>query len=146
MRHIEPSKILEQFGDFPVRLTVEDPISRGPMTVSRANLHALLLIDVENLTVDQQAVGNLYAEMSRLARGCEWEAAKAAAAYRKWQAKMRYLCAEETPEKTTASGKKAAKQGPTEAEVTAFYRTREEYEELATAEKRWETLSGLFTT
>lgn len=136
------SKLLERFQQFPVNLTIEDPASKQPTSISYENLHELLLIG--DATTDQFVLGNLYAEMGRWERYSEWEAAKADAAYNRWQARMAEECAAQTPEKKTASGKPAAKQGPTQDQIKSYYRLKDEYEQMRLEPVRLRAISGLF--
>ena len=143
-RFASPKAILRQFKDFPVNLTVEDPISQNPITITYENLHSLLALDVNNLTFEAQVVSNVYAEMARFERAAKWEAERAEGRYRAWKVAMSKELADNMPEKKTAKGARAAKQGPTVAEVEAYYRDHKDYEQYALAGKRMEAISALF--
>lgn len=143
---ITPKAILDRFTGFPVQLTLEDPQTQQPISMSYENLHLLATIDLQSIDLESQIITNMYIEMARMERAAEWECRRAEGRYRRWKAQM----AEELrtdpdrPEKKTASGKKAAKQGPTSAEIEEYYRSHADYEEYSNAPARWETVAGLF--
>ena len=130
--------------EMPISVTYVDPFTGGPMTMHRENVLALLVVDTHNLIIEGQACAALYAEMGRFARAATYATAQAETKYRKWKAQMRHECAANTPEKKTAAGKKAAKQGPTGDEVETYYRMHKDYEEIANAPHKLAAQAGLF--
>lgn len=142
---VKPAAILKQLKlAMPIEVTIEDPLTQQPIVVSYENLHSLLVLDVEHLTLEAQVLANLYAEMARLQRAFEFEGSKAEGRYRAWKAQMAEECEKVTPEKKTASGKRAAKQGPTVAEVEAYYRQHEDYEVMSSEPARLKAIAGFF--
>jgi hypothetical protein len=158
--YIKPSKILEDLRlIMPVTLTLEDPLTRAPITIAYENLHSLLVVDVENLTVEGQLVANLYAEMARFQRAAEFAADRADIRYVKWKAAKedafraaaRRARPEEPPAEAEADGKKtktkakpAASPKVTVAEAEAAYRTDADYESMSEEPKRLRAIAGLF--
>jgi hypothetical protein len=143
--YVRSSEIVERLKlDLPVEVTLPDPWTGEPFTVKRENYLAILCIDSHNLLFEGQPIPPLYAEAGRAARAAQYQAELAEIQYRKWKAQRSAELREKAPEKKTASGKPAAKQGPTVQQIENFYRTHEDYEKMASASKRFEALAGLF--
>lgn len=135
MSYPKPEKILEQLKlHMPVSLTLEDPITQEPMVISYENLHALLVIDGNNLAFESQVVTNLYTEMARWERGAEFAAAREKARYARWKSEKADEC------RAQAKGNKK----PTVNEIESYYRSLEDYEDKAMAEARMLAIAGLF--
>lgn len=137
--YVKPAKILEQLKlIMPIAVTLEDPISRAPVTLAYENLHQLLVLDVPNLMLESQVIANLYAEMARFQRAAEYRAARAEVAYRKWKSAK----VDELREARKKAG--AKEKAPTVAEGEAYYRDHAEYEEKSEEPERWKAIAGLF--
>ncbi len=135
--HIKPQKILEQLKLLmPVALTLEDPISKQPITVAYENLHALLIIDLNSLPFEAQVVAALYAEMARFQRAAEYAAGRAEVRYRKWKAAK--------GDELRAARKTAKEKPPTAAQVEAYYRDHADYEKMSEEPERMKAIAGLF--
>lgn len=130
--------------EMPVQVTLPDPWTGAPFEVRRDNYLAILTLDFENLPFEGQSLAAFYAEAGRAARAATYQSELAEIQYRKWKAQRAAECADKMPEKKTASGKPAAKQGPTKDEIEQFYRTHEDYEAVASAAARYRALAGLF--
>jgi hypothetical protein len=143
--YVKPEAILKHLKlAMPIAITIEDPGTRQPIVVSYENLHSLLVVDLQHIQLERQVVTNLYAEMARLERACQFEAARSEGRYRTWRSAMAKACAVETPEKKTAAGKKAAKQGPTQAEIETYYRSHDDYDRMHSEGDRYKALAGFF--
>lgn len=114
----------------PVTLTVTDPISKQPMTLSYENMHELLVVDTEALMVDSAVVSNLYAEMVRFQKAVEWQAARAASRFAQWKSEQ-------------VKAAKKAKAKATVAEIEAEYRTHADYDQIANEESEWLAIAGV---
>jgi hypothetical protein len=115
----------------PVMLTMRDPFSGNPYTISKENLLALLVLDTARLTFEGQVVAALHAEIARASRACESEAMYAEIAYRKWKA-------------THAMAMRSGETKMTEKAIEESYRVKAEYEEMSSAPERWNLLARLF--
>lgn len=143
---VKPEAILKQLKlAMPIAITIEDPGTRQPIVVAYENLHSLLVVDLQHIQLERQVVTNLYAEMGRLERACQFEAGRSEGRYRAWKAGMGKECAVNTPEKKTAAGKLAAKQGPTQSEIETYYRTHQDYDLLSSEPERFRALAGFFS-
>jgi len=143
--YVKPEVILKKLNlAMPMTVTLEDPVSRQPLTVSYDNLHALLVLDVEHMVLERQVIANIYAEMARLSAAAEFESVRAEIRYRQWRERVVEAWAPTVPEKKTAAGKKAAKQGPTKDECEAYYRTHDEYADMYADGARWKIIAELF--
>jgi hypothetical protein len=132
--YIKPEKILEKLKlSLPLSVTLEDPLTRAPVSVAYENLHALLVIDANNLGFESQVIGNLYAEMARMERAAEYTAHVAKTRYAKWKS-----------EKSDECRAKAKAKKPTVNEIEAYYRALPEYDEKSAAEARLLALARLF--
>lgn len=141
--YAKPEAILAKFPDFPVALSTTD-YNDQPVTLRLVDVHRVLVLDASNLIIEQSVVANVYAEMARWAAICEYQAARAGSAYAKWKTQRTAELAARMPEKKTAAGKRAAKQGPTQEEAAEFYRAHEDYDAMSGAADRWSALAGLF--
>lgn len=131
------AQILERLRlEFPMSVTVPDPITGEDFTFTAQNLHRLLVIDAPNMGVDQQSVAALYARMARGQRACEKAAAMSERAYVAWKSskmqEYRHEAAEEGSKK------------PTVAAQEAYYRSHPDYERISGAQDHWTTLARLF--
>lgn len=141
--YVSPEKILAKFNDFPIEVITTD-MADQPVSVSYADVHRVLTLDVGNLLFEQSVLANTYAEMARWSAICGFQAARAGAAFARWKAQRAAELAKNFPVKKTASGKPSAKQGPTKDEIADFYRTHEDYEEMSGAEAKWTAFTHLF--
>jgi hypothetical protein len=145
MSMLKPTAILAKLRlQMPLAVTIEDPLSRQPIAVSYDNLHSLLVLDSEHLVLEGQIIANLYAEMARLQRAAEFEAAKAEGRYRSWKVQMVEELGQNIPEKKTQAGKRASKQGPTTAEGESYYRAHADYARVSSEPPRWRAIAGFF--
>jgi len=143
--YLKPAAILKKLKlAMPVTVSLEDPLSRQPLTVRYDNLHSLLVLDVEHMVIERQVIANIYAEMARLSAAAEFESVRAEIRYRQWREQAVADWAKTFPEKKTASGKLAAHQGPTQAEAEAYYRTLPEYADMYADGARWKIVGELF--
>ncbi len=131
--------------ELPIEVELPDPWTGEPFVVKRSNILAMLTIDSHNLVFEAQPIPPLFAEAGRAARAAEYQAELAEIRYRKWKAQKAAECRKNAPEKKTAKGAKAVRQGPTGDEITAFYQLHEDYEEMSGASARYRALAGLFS-
>lgn len=117
---------------FPFQVTLPDPVTNRPFTVSRQNLFDMLLIDSGQVEFESQTIPVLYAEMARCQRGAERAKAAAEIAYRKWRSGV----AREFREKS--------KTKVTEKAVEEAYRTHEDYETYSDRPNYFGSLISLF--
>jgi len=130
--HVRAAEIVRRLKlSMPVHLTMSDPFTGQPYTLSKENLLALLALDVTRLTFEGQVVPALHGEIARAQRACEGEAIKAEVAYRKWKAQI-------------AAQTRAQDGRVTEKMVEESYRQRAEYETMSEAPERWNLLARLF--
>jgi len=143
--YVRAHEIVERLKlSLPVAVELADPWTGEPFVVQRDNYLAVLAIDSHNLVFEAQPIPPLYAEAGRAARAAEYHAELAEIRYRKWKAQRAAELREKQPAKLTKAGKPAARQGPTGDEISAFYQTHEDYEEMAAAPARFRALAGLF--
>jgi len=162
--YMKPAKILEHLNLLMgIVLTIEDPISRQPITLSYENLHSLLVIDMDQLPLEGQIVANLYAEMARFQRACEFAADRAEFRYAQWKSakvdefRSKASRAAPAPEPEPAAEPEAAAPGKkpkaakapaapkaTVADGEAYYRGHPDYLALAEEPKRLRAIAGLF--
>lgn len=121
--------------EFPLTVSLVDPLTGEPITLSRENVLALLVIDRDNPELEAQTVSALYGEMARFRRAAEAAAASAETSYRKWKSQMGH----KLREKRKKDGEKA----PTVAEVEAHYRGHKDYELMANEPSRLQAIAGL---
>ena len=142
--HLSVDALLKRLRlEMPVQLTLEDPLTQQPMSCNYENLHQLLALNLDNLSLEEQLVTNLYAEMGRFQRAAEYAQTVATARYAKWKSQKAVELADKQPPKKTAAGKPAARQGPTQAEVEAYYRDQDDYEELQKEPARLAAIAGI---
>lgn len=135
--YLKPEAILKKLKlVMPITLTLEDPITRQPITISYENMHQMLLVDLTALPLEDQIVSALYAEMGRFQRASEYAVGRAEIRYRKWKA----VRSEEL--KTDRKNKK--EKAPTKEAVEAYYRDHEEYEHISGECDRLKAIAGLF--
>lgn len=104
---------------FPVHVSYPDPFDAGPLSCSKDNLLALLIVDPAKVYEDAGIVAALYAELGRLAKAALYAADLTESEYRTWRAQVSRTFRE------SAAGKK-----PTVAEVEDHYRENPKYEEF----------------
>lgn len=135
---MKPSAILKKLKlAMPIEVAVEDPLTRQPIIVSYENLHSLLVLDLEHLDLEAQVISNLYAEMARIERAFQFEAAKADGRYRTWRSKIQ--------DELREDHKKKKLKAPTQKALEDHYRGHEDYDEKSSEGKRYEALSGFFS-
>lgn len=133
-----PKKLLKQLKLLmPIAITLEDPISKAPITIGYDNLHALLIVDVDALGLESQVNASLYAEMARFQRAAEYAAARADGKYRAWKAQMQ----DELRAQYTKEGKAKP---PTAKALEDYYRNHPDYEDQSSAGERFKAIAGLF--
>lgn len=121
--------------EFPVQLTVPDPITGREFTIDRDNLLSLLVVDSGNIFIEGQTVAALFAEMARCQRACELACARAEVEFRRWKAAMvkSYRAMAE------AEGKRGTDKGS-----EAYYRSHDDYKQFANLPNYYKTLGYLF--
>lgn len=131
-QHARAAEIVKRLNaEMPVFVTLTDPFTGKPYTLSKENLLRDLTLDSTQLTLEGQIAPLLHAEMSRAARACEYEEAKAEMLYRKWKAQI-------------AQQLRAGTEKQTEKSIEEAYRLKPEYDEMCMAPKFWAMLHGLF--
>jgi hypothetical protein len=132
-RSVRPAEIIRRLNlHMPIHLDgLIDPLG-NEFSIHRENLMALLTTDIDALPFDSQSLAPLFMEVARVQRSCEWAAEQLTIRYVQWKAAKAKECREKADKK------------PTVAEVEEYYRTHEEYEEMASAPKSLEALGRLF--
>lgn len=137
MTYPNPKKLLKQLKlAMPIALTLEDPVTGGPITIGYENLHSLLIVDVNALVLEEQVISSLYAEMARFQRASEYAAARADGRYRSWRSQVQ--------DDAREAAKKAGKKAPTVKALEDAYRSHPDYDEKSNEGKRLEAIAGLF--
>lgn len=158
--HQKIEKLLENLRlVMPARATWDDPLGGPPVVCDHANLHALLIVDADNLPIEGQLVSNLYAEMARYQRAAEYAADIAEIRYVKWKSakELEYRAARAStgdvpasePEPSAEGEKKKAAKAPkaarpTVAETEAAYRDHPDYERMSLEPRRLRAVAGVF--
>lgn len=137
----EVKKIIDAFAPFAPTVTMEDPWG-GTFTFAIGDLYDLLRMN--DSEIDNESAHMVYAHLYRAEAYAIYESEKAEIRYAAWKKKLEKDLRESTPEKKTAKGTRAAKQGPTAGEIEAYYRTQKEYEKMATEEARWRAIAMAF--
>lgn len=136
-RSINPTEIVKRLKlNLPVHLDgLIDPLG-NEFSVHRENLMALLTTDIDAIAFDSQSISPLYMEMARAQRSCEWGAEQLEVRYARWKAQR--------AEEFRATREKEGGKRPTVAEVEEFYRTHDDYEEMAMGSRGMRVLADLF--
>ena len=117
---------------FPLEISLHDPVTGEPFSVTRADLIGMLLVDSSNLMLEGQMVAAQYMEASRLRRASQLSRFGAERVLRQWKAK------------TAMDYRETAEKKVTVAETEAHYRLLPEYTQLQQAIEYTTTLEGLF--
>jgi hypothetical protein len=121
--------------EFPINVTVPDPVSGRDFTFHTDNIMDSLRIDRGALQGDAAVVAGQYAEIARVGRACSAAGERAKTSYAKWKA-----------EKAThfRKAKDAAGVKTTEKEIEASYRSDPAYEHHAGLATYYANLAALF--
>lgn len=124
--------------EMPLHLTLNDPVTGDPITMSRANILELLVVESHNLFLEGQTIAALHAECLRFSIAAEFASARAEAEYRKWKSRMGH-------EFRAACAKKKPVKKPTVAEAETFYRMHDDYDKYHDEPHRLKAVASLLS-
>jgi len=120
----------------PLAVTLHDPLSGGPFTVTRDNVLALLVVDTDNIVLELQTTAVLYGEMARVHAAAKARLDETDLHLRRWKAQraQELRSAREKQTTTDAKGVEKPAKPPTGDEVKEHYRTHRDYETMYAAQ------------
>lgn len=141
-----------------VALSLEDPFTGQLITFAYENLHALLMIDLENVPTEAQLVSNIYAEVGRAKKAAEYAADRAGSRFAQWKADRSEEFRARREKEIDAEQKdvdafnakadlkkdhrKVSLKAATGTECEGYYRTHKDYERMSAEESRLRAVAG----